>query len=133
MMAALILSLGVTILLGVLSAVFKVGAKLRLTLPILYFLAAVVSTFFTDWTTKNEKLVLYGLYILIGLVVLSWIYSLLKTIKHKYNERMNEKSLNDYVSWQIQKARKAGIDLNTVHFDKDGHMRNNDTEQQILF
>ena len=130
-MTLFVISLGFTVLLGILSLIFKVGAKLRLTLPILYFLAAVVSTFFTDWTTQNEQSVLYGLYILIGLVALSWIYSFIKTIKNKSDKRTSEEALTDYINWQIQKAREIGIDINTVTFDENGHMRDKVTGQQI--
>jgi len=130
-MTLVVISLGFTVLLGILSLIFKVGAKLRLTLPILYFLAAVVSTFFTDWTTQNEQSVLYGLYILIGLVALSWIYSFIKTIKNKSDERTSEEALTDYINWQIQKAREIGIDINTATFDENGHMRDKVTGQQI--
>ena len=132
MMIAIIL-IAATVLLGLLSVIFKIGGKLRLTLPILYFLIAVISTFFTDWTTKNEQLVLNGLYILIGIVALSWIYSLVKTIKNKSTKRMTEDSLNDYVGWQMQKAREQGIDIATVSFDENGHMRDKTTGQQIQF
>lgn len=81
---AAVVYIGITVLLLVLSLAFKVAGKLRLGLPLLYFLAAIVSTFFTDWTSEHEDMVLLGLYILIGLVLLSWIYSLVKTIKQKY-------------------------------------------------
>ena len=80
MIPSMIISISFTILLTVVSLIFKVAGKLRLTIPLLYFLAAIISTFFTDWTSQNEPLVLIGLYILIGLVTLSWIFSLIKTI-----------------------------------------------------
>ena len=71
-------SISASVLLLILSLLFKVAGKLRLTLPLLYMVAAVISTFFTDWTSKNEQLVLLGLYVLIGLVFISWIVSLVK-------------------------------------------------------
>lgn len=79
-MLAAFISLMITIGLIVLSLAFQIAGKLRLTLPLLYFLAAVISTFFTDWTTKNETLVLTGFFVLCGLVVVSWIVTLIKTI-----------------------------------------------------
>lgn len=118
MAAAAVLTLSVTVGLIVLSLAFKVAGKLRLTLPLLYFVVAVISTFFTDWTSKNEQLVLFGLYILIGLVVLSWIFSLIKVIRQKRQNRYDE----DFISWQIQKAREMGVPLNGVTFDDNQNL-----------
>ena len=78
MKSAFILSISFSVIIFIFSLIFKVAGKLRLTLPLVYFLAATISTFYTDWTTKNEPKVLLGLYILIGLVAISWIYSLIK-------------------------------------------------------
>ena len=77
------ISLIITVSLIVLSLAFQIAGKLRLTLPLLYFLLAVVSTFFTDWTSKNEKLVLAGFFVLCGLVVASWMVTLIKAITRK--------------------------------------------------
>jgi len=50
--------------------------KCKLTLPLLYLLIATISTFFSRWVPEHESLVLTGLYILIGMTVLRWIYAL---------------------------------------------------------
>lgn len=133
MATAALLSLGITIFLMILSLLFKVSAKLRLSIPLIYFLVAAVSTLFTDWTTKNEKYVLWGLYILIGIVVLSWIYSLIKAIRGKLSQRATEDALADYIIWQRKKAQEQGIDLNTVTFDQNGNMLDRNTGKQIMF
>lgn len=124
----LILSLCSTILMMILSLIFKVAGKLRLTLPVLYFLAAVVSTFFTDWTSEHEQLVLLGLYILIGLVVLSWIVSLVKTIRR----RKSEKRFEEDVAWQINRARELGIPVDSVLIDDDGTVLDSKTGQPLI-
>lgn len=123
--------LGASALIGILSLIFKVGGKLRLTLPVLYFLAATVSTFFTDWTTKNEQLVLYGLYILIGLVALSWVGSLIKVIRKKQHERFIENDL----AWQISRAREMGIlkDGDSVQFNEGGDLLEPRTGKPVMF
>ena len=77
------ISLIITVSLIVLSLAFQIAGKLRLTLPLLYFLIAVVSTFFTDWTSKNEKLVFAGFFVLCGLVMISWMVTLIKAITRK--------------------------------------------------
>lgn len=124
----LILSLCSTILMMILSLIFKVAGKLRLTLPMLYFLAAAVSTFFTDWTSEHEQLVLLGLYILIGLVVLSWIVSLVKTIRRKKSEKLFEED----VAWQINRARELGIPVDSVLIDDDGTVLDSKTGQPLI-
>ncbi|WP_093989898.1 hypothetical protein [Massiliimalia timonensis] len=124
----LILSLCSTILMMILSLLFKVAGKLRLTLPLLYFLAAVVSTFFTDWTSEHEQLVLLGLYILIGLVVLSWIVSLVKTIRRKKSEKLFEED----VAWQINRARELGVPVDSVLIDDDGTVLDSKTGQPLI-
>ncbi|SCH51737.1 Uncharacterised protein [uncultured Ruminococcus sp.] len=124
----LILSLCSTILMMILSLIFKVAGKLRLTLPVLYFLAAAVSTFFTDWTSEHEQLVLLGLYVLIGLVVLSWIVSLVKTIRRRKSEKLFEED----VAWQINRARELGIPVDSVLIDDDGTVLDSKTGQPLI-
>ncbi len=130
MIPSMIISISFTILLTVVSLIFKVAGKLRLTIPLLYFLAAIISTFFTDWTSQNEPLVLIGLYILIGLVTLSWIFSLIKTIKNKLD---TNEALTDFVQWQLKKARENNIPLDEITLDENGNMYNKTTGEQILF
>lgn len=124
----LFLSLAVSALLLILSLAFKVAGKLRLTLPLLYFLAAAISTLFTDWTGKHEQLVLWGLYVLIGLVVLSWIVSLVKAIRR----RRSEKTLGEDISWQINRAREMGIPVDSFVVDEDGTVLDARTNQPLL-
>ena len=121
----LFVSLAISVLLLILSMAFKVAGKLRLTLPLLYFLAAVISTFFTDWTGKHEQLVLWGLYILIGLVVFSWIVSLVKAIRRR-------RILEDDISWQINRARELGIPVDSFLVDEDGTVLDAQTKQPLL-
>lgn len=133
MIPSIIILISSTILLTVLSLIFKVAGKLRLTIPFLYFLVAIISTFFTDWTTKNEQLVLIGLYILIGLVTISWIFSLIKTIKNKIHTTSEDEALTDFVQWQLQKARENNIPIDEITFDQNGNMHNKITGEQIKF
>lgn len=52
---------------------FKIAQKLKLTIPLLYLLIAVSSTFFSRWVPEHEQIVLNGLYILIGITLIRWI------------------------------------------------------------
>ncbi len=129
-MAALaFLSLSVSIGLWLLSLIFKVAGKTRLTLPVLYFLVAVISTFFTDWTSKHETLVLFGLFILVALVVLSWIFSLVKVIQNRRQDHLTE----EYISWQIHQAREMGIPIETVTFDENNNLIDPRTGKPVAF
>lgn len=57
----LMLSLSVTLILLVLSFLFKVAGKLRLTLPLIYFL--LVSSILNKWAASHESLAFAILYI----------------------------------------------------------------------
>ncbi|MHB1032989.1 MAG: hypothetical protein ACYC0X_35045 [Pirellulaceae bacterium] len=129
MLIAAILSLCVSAGLLILSIIFRVAGKLRLGIPLIYLLAAVVSTFFTRWTTEHEPLVLIGLYILIGLTVLSWIVSLVKAIRRK----REEKHFEDDAAWQIRRAREMGISLTSVRFDENGSLLHPETGEPIVY
>lgn len=133
MIPTIILSISITILLTVLSLIFKVAGKIRLTIPLMYLLVAVISTFFTDWTSKNEQLVLIGLYILVSLVAISWIFSLIKTIKNKIDTASKDQALTDFVQWQLKKARENNITIDDITFDENGNMHNKVTGEQIKF
>lgn len=129
---ALIISLSFSIGLLLLSILFKVSGKLRLTIPLIYFLVAVISTFFTDWTSKNEQLVLLGLYILVGLVLLSWIVSLIKVIRQKYSVRQYEKAFEEDIAWQIARARELGIPVDQITVAEDGTVLDTKTNQPLV-
>ena len=121
-------SISASVLLLILSLLFKVAVKLRLTLPLLYMVAAVISTFFTDWTSKNEQLVLLGLYVLIGLVFISWIVSLVKAVRRRRMARTMEED----VAWQINRARELGIPVDSFLVDENGTVLDAQTKKPLL-
>ena len=61
---------------------FKLAEKLRLTLPLLYFL--LTATFLNPWASRHEKLAMGILFALVGLSLFSWIV----TLKNKYQDHM---------------------------------------------
>ncbi len=123
-----VLLLGTTVLLMFISLAMKIAGKLRLTLPFIYLLVAVISTFFTRWTTENEQLVLYGLYATIAISILSW----LKSLKDFISDRRYAKAVEDDVSWQIQQAREHGISLDDIYVDSQGTLRHNETNKPVI-
>lgn len=132
MYIALIL-LGVSLILFVFSLLFKIAGKLRLTIPLLYLLAAIIGSYLTDWVNENESLVLYGLYLVIALSILSWVFSLIKSIRKKIENRNSEEALHDFITWQLKKADELGIDRDTIFFDSNGNMHDQRTGKQIMF
>lgn len=119
------ISLGFTVVLLLLSLIFKIAGKLRLTLPILYFL--LTATVLNRWAAAHEQLALGILFALVALSVISWLFSLRSYLQ----ERRYYKAMNDDISWQIQRAKQRGIPLNQVHFDSQGNMRYNDTDEIV--
>lgn len=113
-MIRLIVSLGVFIL----SVVFKIAEKLRLTIPVLYILAAGISTVFTDWVSQHEKLILFGLYAQLMLVALSWVITAVKVILNRSNGGYEE----DDIAWQIHRARELGVPLDSIRFDSSNNL-----------
>ena len=113
------ISLVVTVALFLISLLFRIAARLNLTLPLLYFLA--VSTILNPWTATHEKLAFAILYLLTAFSVLSWIFAL----RRKWQEHQYYKAMKDDMSFQISRARQRGIPLDSVHFDSQGNMRYN--------
>ena len=113
-MIKLIVSLGVFIL----SVVFKIAAKLRLTIPVLYILAAGISTVFTDWVSQHEKLILLGLYAQLAVVALSWAITAVKAIQNRNQDSCGE----DDIAWQIRRARELGVPLDSIRFDSSNNL-----------
>ena len=111
------LSLGITFVMLLLSVALKAAGKLRLTLPFLYFLA--ISTVLNRWASAHERLALGILALLIVFTVISWLVSLISALKDRKRSRLMEED----VAWQIDAARKRGIDLSDVYLDSRGDLR----------
>ena len=107
------ISLVVTVALFLISLLFRIAARLNLTLPLLYFLA--VSTILNPWAATHEKLAFAILYLLTA----------------KWQEHQYYKVMKDDMSFQISRARQRGIPLDSVHFDSQGNMRYNDSKDIV--
>lgn len=124
-MIKLIVTLGVFLL----SAVFKIAAKLRLTIPALYILAAGVSTMFTDWVGQHEQLILVGLYIQLAVVALSWIVTAVKAIRERNQASFEE----DDIAWQLRRARELGVPMDSIRFDNSNNLIDPRTGMPVNF
>ena len=89
------ISLVVTVALFLISLLFRIAARLNLTLPLLYFLA--VSTILNPWRATHEKLAFAILYLLTAFSVLSWIFALGRLRKNnitQYNMKIKQAILH---------------------------------------
>ena len=114
------ISLVVTVALFLISLLFRIAARLNLT-----FLA--VSTILNPWAASHEKLAFSILYLLTAFSVLSWISAL----RRKWQEHQYYKAMKDDMSFQISRARQRGIPLDSVHFDSQGNMRYNNSNNIV--
>ena len=124
---AAVISLSLTLILFLLSFVFRMAGKLRLTIPLICFL--LFSTVLNKWAGENEMLAFIILFTLLGLTVLSWIVSLVKVIRRKREEKYFE----DDVAWQIQRARGMGIPLDHIQFNERGDLLDPRTGEPVVF
>ena len=124
-MIKLIVSLGVFVL----SVVFKIAVKLRLTIPALYILAAGISTLFTDWVGQHEQLILFGLYAQLGIVALSWVITAVKALRERSMGNYEE----DDIAWQIRRARELGVPLDSIRFDSSNNLIDPRTGMPVNF
>lgn len=124
-MIKLVITLGVFLL----SVVFKIAGKLRLTIPAMYVLAMGISTMFTDWVGQHEQLVLYVLYAQLGLVALSWVITAVKAIRERNQADFEE----DDIAWQLRRARELGVPLDSIRFDSSNNLIDPRTGMPVNF
>jgi len=127
MPSAAIISLCLTVGLLILSFIFKVAGKLRLTIPVLCLL--LFSTVLNKWAGEHETLAFIILFSLLGLTVLSWIVSLIKAIRRK----RDEKYMEDDVAWQIRRAREMGVPLDKIQFNEQGDLLDPRTGEPVVY
>lgn len=118
---------------AIMSLAFKIAGKLRLTLPLLYIVIISTSTLFSHWVSDHNTLVMAGLFTLIGLVVLSWVYSLVKAIRARIKRPPDNDNFDNFVILQINYARELGIPLGeNVRFDKNGYLLYAETGEPVF-
>lgn len=85
-------SILIFMLMLLLNSLFKIASFFRLGIPLLY--AIIVPIFFADWLHENETLAMTIWYVMIGLVVLSWIISIRKKIQHRREQKQHDTDIN---------------------------------------
>lgn len=101
-------SLLISVILLLLSILFKLAGKLRLSLPLLYFL--LISTIFNKQAASHEPIALAILFILLAFSIISWLISL----KNHIQDKRHLKAMEEDIVWQIERARKNGIPLDRL-------------------
>ena len=103
-MMFLVISVG----LGVLAILFRLAALTRLTLPLLYTLSML--TVFHGWYQAHTALADNILFVLVGLMVLSWLISLGKCVWSFIQEKREDRAAMEYFAYRVHKARENGED-----------------------
>ena len=129
MPALAILSIAFTAVMLALSLIFKVAGKLRLTLPVIFFLLMAFP--FNRWASEHETLVWVILGALVALCLLSWILSLVKALRQRCFENESAEARMDYIKWQREKALALGYTDMDVYYDEDGNIRDERTKERI--
>ena len=117
--------LGISAFLLILSLLFRLAGKLRLTLPLLYFL--LTATVLNPWAAAHETLALAILFCLLAFSVISWLFS----FKNAIHDRKYYKALEEDINWQVKRARDNGISMDSVYFDSAGNMRYKNTKEIV--
>ena len=88
--------------LGVLAILF------RLTIPLLYTMSML--TVFHGWYQAHTALADNILFALVGLVILSWLFSLGKCVWSFIREQSEDGAAVEYFAYRVRKARENGED-----------------------
>ena len=89
-----------------LSVAFRLAAVFRLTIPLLY--ALIVPTLFHDWFNSHQALAEGIWYVLLGLVLLSWVISLIWKISAIINRRRCDRADMELFADRVREARRNG-------------------------
>lgn len=89
-----------------LSIVFRLAAVFRLTIPLVY--ALIVPTIFHEWYYANQTLANVIWYVLLAVVVLSWVVSLVRKVRGILLRRREDKMLELIVLNRMREAQMHG-------------------------
>ena len=89
-----------------LSAAFRLAAVFRLTIPLLY--ALIVPTLVHDWFYSHQALAEGIWYVLLGLVLLSWVISLIRKISAIINRSRCDRAHVELFADRVREARRNG-------------------------
>lgn len=114
-----------------LSGLFFIANKLRLTIPLVYFL--LIITILNPWAGKNETLAWIILIALISVSLISWIITGIKYIMQVKADRDYENHFVGDLRWQISRAREMGYSDQDIAIDKEGKLIVKSTGKPIIY
>ena len=94
--------------LGILAVLFRLAALTRMTIPLLYTVSML--TVFHGWYRAHTVLADRILFALVGLVVLSWLLSLIRFVCDLVMQARDDAAAMEYFSYRVRKARENGED-----------------------
>jgi hypothetical protein len=96
----------------IVSIIFRLASALGLTLPLAYGLIA--PTLFYNWFHSNQVLAEGIGWALVGIVILSWVISLIRKIREMIIIRKSEQVADEILLNRIKKAQSEGMDMSEV-------------------
>ena len=93
---------------GTLALLLRLAMLARLTIPLLYTVSML--TVFHGWYQTHTALADNILFVLVGLIVLSWLFSLLGRVWSFIQERQDDRAAVEYFKYRVRKARENGED-----------------------
>ena len=90
--------------LGVLALLSRLAALTRMTIPLLYTVSML--TVFHGWYRAHTVLADRILFALVGLVVLSWLLSLIHFVCGLVTQARDDAAAMEYFSYRVRKARR---------------------------
>lgn len=94
--------------LGVLALLSRFAVLTRMTIPLLYTVSML--TVFHGWYRAHTALADNILFVLVVLVVLSWLLSLIRFVCDLVMQARDDAAAMEYFSYRVRKARENGED-----------------------
>lgn len=94
--------------LGVLALLSRFAVLTRMTIPLLYTVSML--TVFHGWYRAHTALAYNILFVLVVLVVLSWLLSLLGRVWSFIQEKRDDRAAVEYFKYRVRKAKEDGED-----------------------
>ena len=94
--------------LGVLALLSRFAVLTRMTIPLLYTVSML--TVFHGWYQTHTALADNILFVLVVLVVLSWLLSLLGRVWSFIQEKRDDRAAVEYFKYRVRKAKEDGED-----------------------
>lgn len=94
--------------LGVLALLSRFAVLTRMTIPLLYTVSML--TVFHGWYRVHTALADNILFVLVVLVVLSWLLSLLGRVWSFIQEKRDDRAAVEYFKYRVRKAKEDGED-----------------------